>query len=363
MTDYKAGLEPLTNWALRTRKLLQAVGKLGVNDILDPQKRQMGQCGTFRSGPLVIEFVGMGGAHKSHLIAELSSKYFNSFGLDCRVFPEPYQSITGVSRKNPRKFRAATYKVTCDRLREVLASEKDLALFDRGLLDFMLWFNLDLNDGHINEDRCRRMLQDVFDRTTGRIDILFVHTGNVDDCLKGKAVVGSLPFMDSFGLGQRSADETYARHQYFQRIYHEFFLRGRKTLSAVNLVVHVNWKRNQDFASVFRKAVAVIDLYLALKVWQSFVLSARPDVHMVRDIARDVLAYSFYSLRGRLGSLDSDLRDFLQSLPGLMVRLPSNMGDIDSKADMPCPWGIYGFFGSLKVSDCGRDCPCNVIEI
>lgn len=288
--------EPLTNWARRTRTHFEAIGKFWENN--------------FKLSPLIIEVVGMGGTGKSRLIGELKSKYFNNFGYQIGGFVEPQEQIHNVSRQKPKEFRRAQYEITCQNLEKVLSGRNDLVFFDRGLLDFFVWVNLDFRDGILNKQECREYIEDIFSRGKDKIDFLFVFIGPIEKCLKGKKIIQSIPFMDSFGLRSRSEEETLKRFGYYHNLYPEFFLRdGTKVQKTVNYLMGVDiGKPGYNFENVFQEAVIVINLYLVFKAWESlFRVYSEKRMMNEEEIARglSLLIYPFVSLRRDLDSFNS----------------------------------------------------------
>lgn len=253
----KVKLEPLTAWMMRERRDFIAKSSLAVR-------------------ALVVEFLGMGGCWKSTLINELVTKYFYPFGIELVTYEEPDKKIPEVSReREPKKFRIATYRRTLANLDEALGSVKDLALFDRGLFDFIVWFNLDFTGGLLSEEECRRGIADIMLRGYGKVDLMFVHTDQVASCLKSTPSMGSTSLMDSFYLSRRNAGERQIRFQLYQRMYQEMFLGDEKKLvkKAVKFMFDMNLgKFNRNFAEVFWQAVVLIDLYLVFQTWESLFL-------------------------------------------------------------------------------------------
>lgn len=269
----KAKLEPLMAWMMRERRDFKAKSSLAIKT-------------------LVVEFLGMGGCWKSTLINELVTKYFYPFGVDLVTYEEADKKIPEVSReKEPKRFRIEMYRKTLANLDQALKSVKDLALFDRGLFDFIVWFNLDFTEKLFSEEECRKGIANIMSRGYGKVDLMFVHTDEVASCLKSTPSMGSTSLMDSFYLSRRSLEDRYTRFQLYQRMYQEMFLSDEKELvkKAVKFMFDMNLgKFNKNFVEVFWQAVVLIDLYLVFQTWESLFLNRFGDELSQKERAPDL---------------------------------------------------------------------------
>lgn len=250
ISQAKKRLEPIYNWAARTRKHLKGIGEMLDNN--------------FKIMPLVVELVGMPGTGKTRLGNELVSKYFK--GYQCTIFPEP--AIITIPKTELLEYREEQFSSVCDNLGEVLASVADIAIFDRGILDFIVWFNVDhLNEPEtFTEEFVQKKMKDIRDFGS-KVDVVIVMMNEPEEAAKTMQTITSTSFMDSFGLTNRSEESTILRYRLYQALYKAFFCSKEATVR--QLVKYVLILNEKNFARAFQKAVIILCLYLVFKTWES----------------------------------------------------------------------------------------------
>lgn len=334
--------EALTNWAVRERNSLLA-----------------GE--SAKALPIVCEFDGMGGTGKSRIISELGSHHFHSYGLDPIIFVEPNQSVHNVSSAEPIKFIEAQFQLTCDNLKKAHSPENihPFAFFDRGIFDFILFYNFLFDSGHLNEDECRERMCRIFENGRNRVDLIFIFTSSLQASMQGKTVINSVSFINSLGLKAKSEKETYARFQVCYEIYRRFFINDPAVRVAVRQVVDINvGEAAKDFERIFEQVIATIDLYLVFKAWEGLFLArfgGKP-LHLQSDIENRVIAFAgklvnpFVQLREKLtksGEIDpeSNIGKILLSYKKtefIIARQGNLIVTMKGIFDSPPKFSIYG---------------------
>lgn len=291
MAELTAKFELLSEWVKESRELLATSGR-----IIDP---------SFRVQPLIVELIGMGGAEKSHFWTVAPGKYFGVF-VDCGAYQEPQNQIMNVSKLDREKFLEAEQRKVKDNLQEALRSVKDLVLFDRGLVDFLVWLNLALKERVINEDECIRRMKEVMDYIRGKVDLVFVHIGKVETCTDEKLMIDSLPYVNSFCLQRATLEETAERFLLAREMYIEFFLKDTKMRSVFKRMIEIDVDAcGRDFRKIFRRMVVVINLYLVFKAWES-VANKLGTVKI--EEATDLLNQCCRILREKMKRMESEVK-------------------------------------------------------
>lgn len=259
-------IEAISSWAIRTRKSLLADAQI-------PKK------------PLLVEFDGMGGAGKGRTIGDLGSHYFQGLGIQWLTFPETNQQISNVSKEDHKAYWEAQWEKACENLQfalnSVVHSAVQVALFDRGIFDFIalnnLLFTYDIHRstyGDITEEECCAAMERVFAVGAGKIDLLFVYVDSIDNSLRGKMMPNSLAFVNSMKLKKSTPKETYMRFELAQKIYRQLMLEDARVAKSVKMVVEVDIEKSKkSFDEVFERVVATICLYLVFKAWESSLLT------------------------------------------------------------------------------------------
>jgi hypothetical protein len=267
----KAELEPLTNWAQRTRAHFEILGKLLKNN--------------FKIRPLICEIVGMPGTGKTALCNELASKYFKSYHV-CAT-SEPQIQIRDVTKENQWEYRKAQFDLVVENLKKAWGGKADIEIFDRGIFDFLIWFNVDLINKVIDEAKVWEYFQAIF-ANASKVDVLIVMIGDAAQCSEKFSLSKSIPFMDSFGLHERSEEQTEWRYALYRALYSKFFVETdaetEKVRSAVKCLLTIDVEKfSRDFTQIFQEVAIVLNLHLVFKAWESIFLTYFEDEPYLED--------------------------------------------------------------------------------